>query len=516
MLDGIDLPTLRHRVVIDDAGTERQIGSLPSTRPLPAAGPDDVAYVIFTSGSTGTPKGVVVRHRRVVNLIDWVNRTFSINAGDRLLFVTSYCFDLSVYDVFGILDAGGSIRVAEADDIADPGRLWSLLRSDGITFWDSAPAMLGQLVPFLTAQPPDPNSPLRLVFLSGDWIPLALPDQIRRVFPSAEVIGLGGATEAVIWSNFHRIGDVAPHWRSIPYGRPIQNAAYYVLDGRLEPCPVGVVGDLFIGGEVLADGYTDPVLTAERFVPDPHADRPGAPMYRTGDRARFWADGTIEFVGRLDQQIKVRGYRIERGEIEAVLGEHPAVATCVVLPRPDGSGDRRLIAWYVPQDGVGVTSTELRMHVAAKVPDYMVPSVFVAVDAIPTTENGKLDARRLPDPEGARPVLDAAFVAPRDDLERIVADTWRSVLGVDQVGAQDNFFDLGGHSSAMVRAQAALEEKLGRLVPIVELYRHGSVEDLARYLADGNVAPVGVDRKLRDQRLLAQRNRDQRNRLLRR
>jgi hypothetical protein len=352
------------------------------------------------------------------------------------------------------------------------------------------------------------------VFLSGDWIPLALPNQIRRSFPAAEVVSLGGATEAVIWSNFHVIEEIAPHWRSIPYGRPIQNARYYVLDPRLEPCPIGVAGDLYIGGPVLADGYTDAAATAERFVPDPHAGRPGAVMYRTGDRARFWADGTIEFLGRSDGQVKVRGHRIERGEIEAVLGTHHGVVSCLVLPRPDGNGDHRLIAWYVPRDGATVTTTDLRAHIAANVPSYMVPAAFVELSAIPMTVNGKVDADRLPDPLGARPALEPTFVAPRDALEQVVARVWSTVLGIDGVGVRDNFFDLGGNSAAMVRVQAALQHTLERPIPIIDLFHHTTVEELAGHLAEGSGAVrPGPDDDLDSRRLLARRNRLRRNRL---
>ncbi|MEZ4240537.1 MAG: amino acid adenylation domain-containing protein [Myxococcota bacterium] len=281
-------------IALDDDELAARLADAPPTRL--AGGPHDPdaeAYLISTSGSTGTPKGVRVRHRPAVNLLDWVNGEFGVGPDDRLLFVTSYGFDLSVYDLFGVLAAGGSIRVAEASDLRDPDRLWSLLERDGITFWDSAPATLLQLGPHLDrARGTTPASRLRRVFLSGDWVPLGIADRVRAVWPAAEVIALGGATEAVIWSNFHRIGEVCPTWRSIPYGRPIRNARYYVLDAHLEPCPVGVPGDLYIGGPVLADGYTDPALTRARFVPDPHAGEADAVMYRTGDRARFWADGS--------------------------------------------------------------------------------------------------------------------------------------------------------------------------------------------------------------------------------
>ena len=244
------------------------VPAVEKTQPY-AGQADDLAYVIFTSGSTGVPKGVMVRHRPVVNLIEWVNRTFSVGVDDRLLFISSPSFDLSVYDVFGILAAGGSVRVASDSTLADPDRLAQLLATEPVTFWDSAPPALWQLMPLL----PDklPGHRLRLVFLSGDWIPLPLPDRLKQCFEDVNVIALGGATEATVWSNFYPVGDVNPEWASIPYGRPIQNARYYILDSALRALPAGIPGDLYIGGECLADGYAGQAeLTAERFIPDPH------------------------------------------------------------------------------------------------------------------------------------------------------------------------------------------------------------------------------------------------------
>jgi amino acid adenylation domain-containing protein/non-ribosomal peptide synthase protein (TIGR01720 family) len=338
-------PDVQHVVSID-AG---DLAALPTHDPPRRNHPGDVAYTIFTSGSTGMPKGVVVTHRPVVNLIGWVNRTFGVGPADRMLFVTSLCFDLSVYDVFGILAAGGSIHVADDAEVRDPVALGQLLAGGEITFWDSAPAALRRVVPLLPAQAHD-TSRLRLVFLSGDWVPVTLPDEIRTRFPGATVVALGGATEAAIWSNFHVVGAVDPAWPSIPYGRPITNARYYVLDEEYHPCPVGVPGELYIGGECLAVGYGgEPTVTATKFVPDPHSPRPGATMYRTGDRARFWDDGTIEFLGRLDHMVKIRGFRVEPGEVETLLNRHPAVREALVVADADGRDDARLVAYVVPQ-----------------------------------------------------------------------------------------------------------------------------------------------------------------------
>ncbi|HJX29947.1 MAG TPA: amino acid adenylation domain-containing protein, partial [Thermoanaerobaculia bacterium] len=350
------LPALPHVICLD------QPESMGSSQPPPPitvrrrASADDLAYIIFTSGSTGTPKGVMVRHRPVANLLRWAHRAFAFSPADRVLFVTALSFDLSVFDIFGLLGAGGSIRIADEEEIRDPERLLRALAEEPITFWDSAPAALEQTVPFLTSlgQSAEAGPALRLVFLSGDWIPVTLPDRIRERFPGARVISLGGATEATVWSNVFPVGRVEPSWTSIPYGRPIENARYHVLDVQLAPSPVGVPGDLYIGGDCLADGYAqEPVLTAQKFLPDPWglmSGARGARLYRTGDRARYRPDGNLEFLGRLDHQVKIRGFRVELGEIEARLAEHPAVLQTVVLARehvPGIPGDRRLAAYVV-------------------------------------------------------------------------------------------------------------------------------------------------------------------------
>jgi amino acid adenylation domain-containing protein/FkbM family methyltransferase len=318
------------------------------------SGAGDIAYVIFTSGSTGTPKGVVVRHRPVINLIEWVNRGFDVGSRDKQLFVASLGFDLSVYDIFGILAAGACMRVVPGGDIKNPTRLLEIIFKEGITFWDSAPAALQQLVAFFPeARGKNRKSCLRLVFLSGDWVPLTLPGALKETFAGVEVIALGGATEAAIWSNYFPVGEIPPHWVSVPYGKPIQNAAYYILDRYGNVCPMGVPGDLYIGGKCLASGYiNDLELTAGKFVYNPFI--PGGPMYRTGDLARWFADGNMEFLGRSDSQVKIRGYRIELGEIEGQLLNYLAVKEAVVIALgsagTDGAkaDDRRLAAYVVP------------------------------------------------------------------------------------------------------------------------------------------------------------------------
>lgn len=400
------LPAFDGRVVNTDAEREA-IAKESEANPALVTEAEDSAYIIYTSGSTGTPKGVEVAHRPVVNLIDWVNRTFEVGERDRLLWITSLGFDLSVYDVFGMLAAGGTVRVVNEEDVRDPERLLALMDEEAITFWDSAPAALQQLVPFMDKAKGSGESTLRLVFLSGDWIPVRLPDAVRERFPGAEVVALGGATEATVWSNCYRIGEVPGDWKSIPYGKPIQNARYYILDEARRPCPIGVPGELYIGGECLAKGYVNrPELTAERFVADPFAREAGfgeaSRMYRTGDLARYGEDGNIEFLGRVDHQVKIRGFRVELGEIETVLSRHPAVRESTVLAREDTPGEKRLAAYVVPKEGREVTAGELRSHMKETLPEYMIPAAFVMLETMPVTANGKVDRKALPRPEFTR------------------------------------------------------------------------------------------------------------------
>jgi amino acid adenylation domain-containing protein/FkbM family methyltransferase len=464
------------------------------------ASPDAPAYVIFTSGSTGVPKGVVVRHRPVVNLIDWVNRTFGVGPGDRALFVTSPGFDLSVYDVFGFLAAGACVQVAAEDELAEPRRLLDVLCREPVTFWSSAPAALQRLEPFFAAAETR-LSRLRLVFLSGDWLPLGLPDSIRRAFPHATIVNLGGATEATVWSNSYTVGAIDPAWASIPYGRPIQNARYHVLDGALRPCPIGVAGDLYISGPCLADGYLgEALLTASAFVPDPWGGEAGGRLYRTGDRVRFHADGNLEFLGRRDQQVKIRGYRIELGEIEAVLSSHPQVREAVAAVRPERNREARLVAYVVP-DGEAPTAADLSALARRRLPEPMIPSAFVVLDALPLTANGKVDRKALPAPADSGGEA-AAMGEPGTPLEEILALLWAETLDLGRaVGAGEDFFALGGHSLLAARLAARVRETLGADLPLRAVFEAPTPAALARrageLLRGGSPPALALDQEPR-------------------
>jgi acyl carrier protein len=326
-----------------------------------------------------------------------------------------------------------------------------------------------------------PPEPALRALCGGEALPERLAAELRA--RSGAVWNLYGPTETTIWSAVSRVGE-----GGVTVGRPIANTRIVLLDGRLRPVPAGVAGELWIGGGGLARGYRHrPDLTAERFVPDPFAAEPGARMYRTGDRARHRPDSTVELLGRVDQQVKVRGFRIEPGEVEAALEAHPAVAHAVVAAH-GGDGDRRLVAWLVPRAGDGFDGSplsplwiaELRESLGRSLPDYLVPTAWVVVDALPLTPNGKVDRSRLPAPDGSRPA--AAYVAPRSALEEVVAGIWAEVLGVEQVGVEDNFFTLGGHSLLAARVLSRLGEALEIEVPLRRLFEAPTVAGLARAL----------------------------------
>ncbi|HSS54712.1 MAG TPA: amino acid adenylation domain-containing protein, partial [Gaiellales bacterium] len=357
-------------------------------------GPGDLAYVIFTSGSTGQPKGVMIDHRSALNTVIDVNERFGVAPSDRVLALSSLSFDLSVYDIFGLLTAGGALIVPEPWALREPSRWRELMERHGATLWNSVPALLEMYVESMREL--RSAAPLRLVLLSGDWIPVRLPERVRRLWPGVEVISLGGATEASIWSILYPIGEVDPHWPSIPYGRAMANQRFYVLDERREPRPVWVPGSLYIGGSGLAVGYwRDAQKTAASFTVHP---RTGERLYRTGDEGRYLPSGEIELLGREDFQVKVQGYRIELGEIETALEQHPAVRAAVVVAAGDSRTNRRLVAYVVPEETMEAKPEELRARLAEILPSYMLPSSWMMLESLPLTPNGKVDRQALPAP----------------------------------------------------------------------------------------------------------------------
>ncbi|MET8701434.1 amino acid adenylation domain-containing protein [Kitasatospora sp. NPDC004723] len=460
-------------------------GGEPDTAPDVEIGGEDLAYVIYTSGSTGLPKGVMNVHAAIRNRLLWMQDAYRLDATDRVLQKTPFSFDVSVWEFFWPLAAGATLVLARPEGHRDPGYLVRTIRSERVTTAHFVPSMLQAFL----REPVEECTALRRVVCSGEALPRDLQDRFLAR-SRARLYNLYGPTEAAVdVTHWTCRPDPDPH-RPVPIGRPIANTRIHVLDGAMRPLPVGVPGELHIGGRGLARGYLNrPELTAERFVPDPFDPDPAARLYRTGDLARFREDGALEFLGRLDHQVKLRGLRIELGEIEAVLTAHPAVREAVVTAREHRSGDVRLVAHLTVDADTGAPGpAELAAHLRERLPGYMVPAAFAVLDALPLTPSGKVDHSALPEPAQERPGA-APFAAPGDGLERTLAELWRKVLGIERVGAHDNFFDLGGHSLLMAELRSLLAADTGHRVSMVELFQHPTVASLAAHLSRSEGEP---------------------------
>jgi amino acid adenylation domain-containing protein len=448
--------------------------------------PSTLAYIIFTSGSTGVPKGVEIEHRSVVNLIEWVNSTFDIDNRTVGLMATEFSFDLSVYDLFGILAAGGRICVVPDTERRDPAVLAGHLEATGITFWNSAPAALSALLAFV--KPGDTSARRRLdqVFLSGDWVPLTMVEDLRARFPLARLVALGGATECTVWSNSFTVGEVDPTWTSIPYGRPMQNAVYYVLDEMRNPVAVGVGGDLYIGGVCLARGYFhDPVLTDRKFTSLP---TDGSRIYATGDRALWRPDGNLEFLGRQDDQVKVLGYRIELGDVRAGILGHQGIDDAVAFTYPTADGPA--LAAFVVTTNENVVP-DLTAYLSTILPPYMIPQRILTGKALPVGPTGKVDRQRLVSMsqrgEGSegrargqrRPTGDGDEVPDVGlSLGEQLAAIWAEHLGGTRPTSDDDFFAVGGSSLVAARMAAAARLEHGISVSVRDIFEHTRFGDL--------------------------------------
>jgi amino acid adenylation domain-containing protein len=419
-----------------------------STLPHCPATLEDPAYIIYTSGSTGRPKGVVISHRAVVNTIIDLNDRFVVTATDRVLALSSATFDLSVYDAFGVLAAGGAAIFPVGTALRHPPAWLELMAREKVTMWDTVPALMEMLLPFVDNV--SALATLRLAMFSGDWIAVTLPGRLRALAPHCQVFSLGGATEGSIWSILHPTDRLNLRAPSVPYGGPLRNQTMHVLDDALEPCPPLIPGEIAIGGVGVALGYwKDPQRTAERFVTHP---RSGKRLYRTGDLGRHLADGTIEFLGRIDHQVKIRGYRVELGEVEAALATHPAVKSCVVAACGDRKVAMRLVAYVVLKPTMTIDLDAIVAHTGKMLAPYMVPEALVTIDALPLSPNGKVDRNRLPAP--ALIANQNTYTPPIGDTEQRLAELWAKLLGVEKVSANDDFFALGGHSLLAGRLMA--------------------------------------------------------------
>lgn len=441
-------------------------------RPPSGAGWRNLAYLIYTSGSTGRPKGVGVSHSAVTNFLHAMGELLGFDRTDRWLAVTSLSFDISVLELFLPLVRGGVVEIASRESAMEGRALRRALEEGGATYLQATPSTWR----LLTAA--DWRDAKLTALCGGEALPRALADELcGRV---GKLWNLYGPTETAVWST---AGEIHAGGAAVPLGRPIANTVVCVVDGELLAVPPGTPGELLIGGFGVARGYHgQPAKTAEKFVPSAYSRQPGERLYRTGDLVRVNNRGELCYLGRLDQMVKLRGFRIEPGEVENLLERHPAVRQAVVVAREDAPGDWRLVAYLTPRGNERPRSSELLVMLREFLPDYMVPASFVWLEALPLTPNGKLDRRALPQPDRERPEVAASYVAPSSAMERAIEKVWREVLRLERVGARDNFFDLGGQSLLLIEVQSRLIETVGRDLPLVELFQYPTISALAAHL----------------------------------
>ena len=469
---GADVQTVLYDVQRDELHAQ------PESRPDGGARGENIAYVIYTSGSTGKPKGVLVKHENFANFLVGMDQRIGLSPPGVWLCATSIGFDISVLELFGAFARGFTVVLHSAESGVEYS-IPALIKQHQVTHFQCTPSQAT-----IVASEPDGSEAigqLRELLLGGEALPVVLAQKLVGLLQRGRLINMYGPTETTIWSTTHEVRDPE---RSIPLGKPIANTQIYVLDERSELVARGAIGELYIAGAGVTRGYHErPELTRERFVPDPYASTPDARMYKTGDLVRQRADGALEFFGRNDFQVKIRGFRIELGEIEEALRTLVGARECVVVARTEGIADTRLVAYLVPGESTSSEPKVLREQLRARLPDHMLPSTFVTMQALPLTGSGKVDRARLPAPAEQPRTTSAA--EPASDLERKIAECWKSVLGIRTLGVEDNFFDVGGHSLLMVRLAAELQTNMNARVSIPDLFRYATVRALAGHLADG-------------------------------
>ena len=435
--------------------------------------PQNLAYVIYTSGSTGKPKGVLIEHRGLYNLALAQRATFNLNSNHRVLQFASLSFDASIFEIVMALGSGATLYCARKESLLPGTTLIQFLQDNAITHATFPPSLLAVL--------PSAELPaLQTIICAGESCSL---DVVKRWASGRRFFNAYGPTEATVWSSFAEICER----QKPPIGRPIANTQLYILDENLQPVPVGIPGELYIGGAGLARGYLNrPELTAERFIPHPFSDKEGERIYKTGDLVRYLADRNIEFLGRTDEQVKIRGYRIELGEIESLLIQHPAVKETAAVAEDDLSGNKRLVAYVVPNQNQTLNPVEIRNFLKQKLPNYMIPNAFVAMDFLPLTPNGKIDRLRLRSPANLTSnSIDKSFIAPRTPTESTLAKIWVKILNAERVGIGDNFFDLGGDSLLAIRLINEINQQFERELPLSALFLNPTIEGLADSLYSG-------------------------------
>jgi amino acid adenylation domain-containing protein len=472
-----------HIVCLDTE--ERAIALLTESNPISGVVSSNLAYVIYTSGSTGLPKGVLVNHSNIVRLFEATNDWFHFNSQDVWTLFHSYAFDFSVWELWGALIYGGRLVVVPYLISRESNAFYKLLCQEKVTILNQTPSAFRQLIKAEESKAIAPELDLRLVIFGGEALePKSLKPWFERHGDrTPQLVNMYGITETTVHVTYRLLTIADINAGASVIGRKIPDLQVYLLDSHLQPLPIGVPGELYIGGAGLARGYLNrPELTAEKFIRNPFSDEPGSRLYKTGDLARYLDDGNIEFLGRIDHQVKIRGFRIELGEIEAALNQHPAVLETVLLAREDTLDNKRLVAYIVPGSGQTPTISELRSFLKARLPDYMVPSAFVFLDALPLTPNGKIDRRALPAPDTSRPLGEKGYVAPQTAVEEMLAGIWTDVLEVKQVSIHDNFFDLGGHSLLATQLISRLRDTFGVEFPLRGLFESPTVASLSERL----------------------------------
>jgi amino acid adenylation domain-containing protein len=455
-----------------------QISSEATVNPPTVTIPDNLAYMIYTSGSTGQPKGAMNTHRGICNRLLWMQEQYKLTASDTVLQKTPFSFDVSVWEFFWPLLAGSRLVLAKPGGHKDPAYLADLIADEQVTVLHFVPSMLAI---FLDEPKAKRCSSLRHVICSGEALPFNLQDKFFRLLP-AQLHNLYGPTEAAVDVTYWPCQRVSGR-KIVPIGRPVANTQIYILGRNMEPVPIGVAGELHIGGVQVGRGYHNrPELTKEKFIPDPFSRNPEARLYKTGDLCRWMPDGAIEYLGRMDFQVKIRGQRIELGEIEAALGRHKEVKQCVVVAREDSAGGKILVAYFEPWAGLAPQPAALRQFLGQQLPDYLVPSFFVRIEKLPLSPNGKIDRKTLPAPENQRTAILDSYAPPRDSVEQVLVQLWAKVLRVKTVGLHDNFFELGGHSLLAVRLVTEIEKVYGKRLPLATLLQAQTVAELAEIL----------------------------------
>lgn len=461
--------------------------------PVSGVTAENLAYAVYTSGSTGKPKGVMIQHRSLASYIETVSVEFNIQPGDRVLQFASLNFDVGAEEIFSCLVRGATLVLRTDSMVTSTSEFLHRCRDFRLTVLDLPTAFWHQLTAELMMKGLALPEPLRLVVIGGER---ALPERLavwQEHVSQVQLVNAYGPTEATIGATIcklPRLTGVNTKLPEVPIGRAIQNVQTYVLDPHLQPTPISVPGELYIGGVGLARGYLNhPELTAEKFIPHPFSSNLGARLYKTGDLVRYLPSGEIEFCGRIDQQVKLRGFRIELGEIETVLNQHMNVCEAVVVPWEDKLGDKRLAAYVSPHPEQTLPASELRRFLQEKLPEYMIPSAFIVCQTLPLTPSGKIDRRALPPPETSRPELEATYVAPQTELEQAIATIWQKVLNVERVGVHDSFFELGGHSLLLVQVHSQLHERFKTDLSMLDLFRYPTISSLAAYFNQAGHRP---------------------------